>query len=168
SALITACLDTQYGNTATKENYIDYIANRPRVEKLGEHGLFAQTDAPLDLDEIAHEVAHQGNNVWTDIISLRREDAAATGFDNAAAWRDLLRSKAETIARNYKIPMRDFVWYAAFHDEGHHPHVHFVCYSEGKDVLCVAVTAYIHHSDYPIPRTAGRKIWARGGKDYCG
>lgn len=133
SALITACLDTQYGNTATKENYIDYIANRPRVEKLGEHGLFAQTDAPLDLDEIAHEVAHQGNNVWTDVISLRREDAAATGFDNAAAWRDLLRSKAETIARNYKIPMRDFVWYAAFHDEGHHPHVHFVCYSEGRD-----------------------------------
>ncbi len=168
SALITACLDTQYGNTATKENYIDYIANRPRVEKLGEHGLFAQTDAPLDLDAIAYEVAHQGNNVWTDIISLRREDAAATGFDNAAAWRDLLRGKVETIARNYKIPMRDFVWYAAFHDEGHHPHVHFVCYSEGKDVLCVAVTAYIHHSDYPIPRTAGRKIWARGGKDYCG
>lgn len=133
SAAITTCLDTQYGNTATKENYIDYIANRPRVEKLGEHGLFAQTDAPLDLDEIANEVAHQGNNVWTDIISLRREDAAATGFDNAAAWRDLLRGKVETIARNYKIPMRDFVWYAAFHDEGHHPHVHFVCYSEGKD-----------------------------------
>lgn len=69
SALITACLDTQYGNTATKENYIDYIANRPRVEKLGEHGLFAQTDAPLDLDAIAYEVAYQGNNVWTDIIS---------------------------------------------------------------------------------------------------
>lgn len=133
SAAITACLDTQYGNTATKENYIDYIANRPRVEKLGEHGLFAQTDAPLDLEEIANAVAHQGNNVWTDIISLRREDAAATGFDNAAAWRDLLRGKVETIARNYKIPMRDFVWYAAFHDEGHHPHVHFVCYSEGKD-----------------------------------
>lgn len=133
SAAITTCLDTQYGNTATKENYIDYIANRPRVEKLGEHGLFAQTDAPLDLDEIAHEVAHQGNNVWTDIISLRREDAAATGFDNAAAWRDLLRGKMETVARNYKIPVRDFVWYAAFHDEGHHPHVHFVCYSEGKD-----------------------------------
>ena len=133
SAAITACLDTQYGNTATKENYIDYIANRPRVEKLGEHGLFAQTDAPLDLDDIAHEVAHQGNNVWTDIISLRREDAIATGFDNAAAWRDLLRGKVETMARNYKIPLRDFVWYAAFHDEGHHPHVHLVCYSKGNE-----------------------------------
>lgn len=133
SAAITACVDTQYSNTATKENYIDYIANRPRVEKLGEHGLFAQTDAPLDLDEIAHEVAHQGNNVWTDIISLRREDAIATGFDNATAWRDLLRGKVETIARNYKIPLRDFVWYAAFHNEGHHPHVHFVCYSNGNE-----------------------------------
>lgn len=133
SAAITACMDAQYARTSTKENYIDYIANRPRVEKLGEHGLFAQTDARLDLEQIADEVAHQGNNVWTDIISLRRADAEKMGFDNAAAWRDLLRSKVETIARNYKIPMRDFVWYAAFHDEGHHPHVHFVCYSKAKD-----------------------------------
>ena len=133
SAAITACLDGLYGDTATKENYIDYIANRPRVEKLGEHGLFAQTDAPIDLEQTASQVAHQGNNVWTNILSLSRADAEKTGFDNAAAWRDLLRSKVETIARNYKIPLRDFVWYAAFHNEGHHPHVHFVCYSEGKD-----------------------------------
>lgn len=133
SAAITACLDGLYGDTATKENYIDYIANRPRVEKLGEHGLFSQTDAPIDLRQTAEEVAHQGNNVWTNIISLNREDATTTGFDNASAWRDLLRSKVETIARNYKIPIRDFVWYAAFHNEGHHPHVHFVCYSKGKD-----------------------------------
>lgn len=133
SAAITACLDGLYGDTAAKENYIDYIANRPRVEKLGEHGLFSQTDAPIDLSQTAEEVAHQGNNVWTNIISLNREDATTTGFDNASAWRDLLRSKVETIARNYKIPIRDFVWYAAFHNEGHHPHVHFVCYSKGKD-----------------------------------
>ena len=133
SAAITACLDDLYGDTATKENYIDYIANRPRVEKLGKHGLFSQTDAPIDLEQTASQVAHQGNNVWTNIISLSRADAEKTGFDNAAAWRDLLRSKVETIARNYKIPLRDFVWYAAFHNEGHHPHVHFVCYSEGKD-----------------------------------
>lgn len=133
SAAITAGLDSIYGDTATKENYIDYIANRPRVEKLGEHGLFSQTDAPIDLRQTAEEVAHQGNNVWTNIISLNREDAITTGFDNASAWRDLLRSKVETIARNYKIPIRDFVWYAAFHNEGHHPHVHFVCYSKGKD-----------------------------------
>lgn len=133
SAAITACLDGLYGDTATKENYIDYIANRPRVEKLGEHGLFSQTDAPIDLSQTAEEVAHQGNNVWTNIISLNREDATTTGFDNALAWRNLLRSKVETIARNYKIPVRDFVWYAAFHNEGHHPHVHFVCYSKGKD-----------------------------------
>ncbi len=133
SAAITACLDGLYGDTATKENYIDYIANRPRVEKLGKHGLFSQTDAPIDLEQTASQVAHQGNNVWTNILSLSRADAEKTGFDNAAAWRDLLRGKVETIARNYKIPLRDFVWYAAFHDEGHHPHVHFVCYSEGKD-----------------------------------
>ena len=107
SAAITACLDGLYGDTATKENYIDYIANRPRVEKLGKHGLFSQTDAPIDLEQTASQVAHQGNNVWTNIISLSRADAEKTGFDNAATWRDLLRGKVETIARNYKIP-QDF------------------------------------------------------------
>ena len=28
-----------------------------------------------------------------------------------------------------KIPLPDFRWYAAFHNEGCHPHVHMVCYS---------------------------------------
>ena len=32
-----------------------------------------------------------------------------------------------------KIPLDQFRWYAAFHDESHHPHVHMVCYSaDGK------------------------------------
>ena len=28
-----------------------------------------------------------------------------------------------------KIPWEQFRWYAAFHDQGHHPHIHMVCYS---------------------------------------
>lgn len=32
-----------------------------------------------------------------------------------------------------KIPRGQFRWYAAFRDEGHHPHVHIACYSaDGK------------------------------------
>ena len=65
-------------------------------------------------------------NVYTHIISLRREDAARLGYDNAYAWRNLLRSQAETIAENMKIPLTDLRWYAAYHDESYHPHVHMV------------------------------------------
>ena len=34
-----------------------------------------------------------------------------------------------SMAKAMKIPYKDFRWYAAFHNEGHHPHVHIVCYS---------------------------------------
>ena len=34
------------------------------------------------------------------------------------------------MAKAMKIPVDKFYWYAAFHDEGGHPHVHMVCYSE--------------------------------------
>ena len=27
------------------------------------------------------------------------------------------------------IPLNHFRWYAAFHNEGHHPHVHMIAYS---------------------------------------
>ncbi len=40
-----------------------------------------------------------------------------------------MSSNATEIAKSMKIPWEDFRWYAAFHDEGNHPHVHMVCYS---------------------------------------
>ena len=79
--------------------------------------------------KVAQEVdAHRGN-IWTAIYSLRREDAQRLGFDTAARWRDLLRSQAVTLAEGLKIPPTHLKWYAAFHNEGHHPHVHLIAYS---------------------------------------
>lgn len=40
---------------------VTYMAERPGVVKLGGHGLFSQTDDPIDLDKTAEEVAnHEG------------------------------------------------------------------------------------------------------------
>ena len=103
-----------------------YIAKRPRAERRGAHGLFTDADIPINLSKVAEEVANHDGNVWTHIISLRREDAARLGYDNAYAWRNLLRSQAENIAENMKIPLTDLRWYAAYHDESYHPHVHMV------------------------------------------
>ena len=77
-----------------------YIATRPRAEKHGEHGLFGAEDA-VDLEKTLGELkAHEGN-VWTIIYSLRREDAARLGYDNAASWRALLRSKQARLCGSY-------------------------------------------------------------------
>ena len=114
---------------AQRENYVDYIANRPHVQKVGTHGLFTAGDDPLVLSRIADEVANHPGVVWLPIISLKREDAARLGFDNAACWQKLLSSRAMDVAEAMKIPYEQFRWYAAFHDEGSHPHVHMVIYS---------------------------------------
>ena len=133
SEFITRAIEDNYEAIAKRENYVDYIASRPRVQKLGVHGLFTAGDGPLVLSQVADEVAHHPGVVWLPIISLRREDAARLGFDNAERWHKLLSAHAMDMAKAMKIPDAQFRWYAAFHDEGHHPHVHMVCYSaDGK------------------------------------
>ena len=109
--------------------YMRYIATRPRAEKHGEHGLFGAEDT-VGLEKTMDELkAHEGN-VWTIIYSLRREDAVRLGYDNAASWRALLCSKQADFAEALQIPPSQLRWYAAFHDEGAHPHIHMMLWSD--------------------------------------
>lgn len=129
SEFITIALEQNLDKIGDGERYLNYIANRPRVEKLDSHGLFTSGDVPLILSQVADEVADHTGNVWIPIISLRREDAARLGFDNASAWKALLSEKAIEVAENLKIHPDHLKWYAAFHNESHHPHIHMICYS---------------------------------------
>lgn len=63
------------------------------------------------------------------MVSLRREDATRLGYDSAGQWMALLRSKRAMLCKYMKIDSADLRWYAAFHNEGHHPHVHLMVYS---------------------------------------
>ena len=128
SALITLALESNWDRLSSMDGYAKYIALRPRAERLGEHGLFGDNDA-VDLATVADELDHYTGNVWTHIISLHREDAERLGYDHAEAWRTLLRTHRNDIAAAMKIPPEDFRWYAAFHDEGNHPHVHMMAWS---------------------------------------
>lgn len=121
-------IDHNLGDISTKENYTNYIATRPRAERLGEHGLFGDA-TEIDLKEVTKEVGQHVGNVWTHIISLKREDAQRLGFDNAQSWVNLCRAKRNEIADAMKIDPNNLKWYAAYHDEGHHPHIHMVAYS---------------------------------------
>ena len=128
SALIALALETNWDKLPSADGYAGYIALRPRAERLGEHGLFGDGDA-VDLTAVTDELNHYTGNVWMHIISLHREDAARLGYDHAEAWRTLLRTHRNDIAAAMKIPPEDFRWYAAFHDEGNHPHVHMMAWS---------------------------------------
>ena len=128
SSFITLALEQNWNRIQATEGYAKYIALRPRAERLGEHGLFGDNDA-VDLAAVADELDHYTGNVWTHIISLHREDAERLGYNHAEAWRTLLRTHRNDIAAAMKIPPEDFRWYAAFHDEGNHPHVHMMAWS---------------------------------------
>ena len=137
SALITLTLESNWDRVQGMEGYAKYIALRPRAERLGEHGLFGDDDA-VDLAAVADELDHYTGNVWTHIISLHREDAERLGYDHAEAWRTLLRTHRNDIAAAMNIPPEDFRWYAAFHDEGNHPHVHMMAWSAKPNQACLS------------------------------
>lgn len=130
---IDKAIEENVDRIGKKENYIGYIAMRPRVEKSGAHGLFSYSDEHINLSKVAKEVGNHDGIVWTTVISLRREDAEKLGYDNLPAWKTLLRAKSQDLANAMGVPITDMKWYAAFHNESGHPHVHLVSYSTGKE-----------------------------------
>ena len=128
SAFITRALEENWAAVQQSDGYMKYIATRPRAERLGDHGLFSDENG-VDLANAMDELDHYTGNVWTHIISLKREDAARLGYDNAKAWMNLLRANRNDLAAAMNIPPNHFRWYAAYHDEGKHPHVHMMAWS---------------------------------------
>ena len=128
SAFITRALEENWSAVRQSDGYMKYIATRPRAERLGDHGLFGDEDG-VDLKQTMDELDHYTGNVWTHIISLKRGDAARLGYDNARAWMNLFRANRNDIAAAMNIPPNHFRWYATYHDEGDHPHVHMMAWS---------------------------------------
>ena len=112
-----------------RENYVDYVANRPGVKKLGEHGLWNADGKVPVLQNAVDEVAHHPGNVWTPVIAIQRSDAERLGYDSADSWRALICSELDQIAKAYKILPLHLKWYAAFHEKERSVHVHLVIFS---------------------------------------
>ena len=129
SEFITRALEENADEMMHTKTYADYIATRPRAERFGSHGLFTDDGVAVDLKKVSDELNAHTGNVWTAIVSLRREDAERLGYDNGSRWRDMLRSQAQMLSENLRIPMSNLRWFAAFHNESHHPHIHLIAYS---------------------------------------
>lgn len=129
SEFITRTMEDNAYEVMQTKTYADYIATRPRAERFGTHGLFTDDGVQIKLNEVSKELNQYAGNVWTVIISLRREDAERLSFNTGERWRDMLRSQTSLISENFHIPMQNLKWYAAFHNESHHPHVHLMVYS---------------------------------------
>ena len=129
SEFISRAIEDNAAVALNAKTYADYIATRPRAERFGSHGLFTDDGVQVNLKKVSQELNEYGGNVWTVIISLRREDAERLGFDNGSRWRDMLRTQTQALSENLRIPMGHLKWFAAFHNDGHHPHAHLIAYS---------------------------------------
>ena len=129
SEFITRVLEDNVSEVMNSKTYADYIATRPRAQRFSSHGLFTDDGVQVQLSKVSDELNLHEGNVWPVIISLRREDAERLGFDDGVRWRDMLRTQTEALSTNLKIPMENLKWFAAFHNESHHPHVHLIAYS---------------------------------------
>lgn len=109
-------------------NLVEYAAERPGVVKVGKHGLFSSYEN-VDLEIAKQEISTHKGNVWTDIFSLRREDADALGYDSQTPWRNLVMSHIDDIAKAHKIKPENLRWYGAMHNTSYHPHIHLFVYS---------------------------------------
>lgn len=132
SEFISAVLEN-YPHLLSDKTYLDYIATRPRVERIGgKHGLFSSDGVAIDLDEEAEKIRQHEGNVFTMIVSLKRHDAERLGYNYAERWRTLVQNRIDDIAKEYKIPPGALKWFGAFHNESHHPHIHLMLYSIDK------------------------------------
>lgn len=129
SELISTIIERSADVIGNRQNFVGYMAMRPGVQKRGSHGLFNEKDEPIILDRVANEIANHKGNVWSHVVSLRREDAVRLGYDNSEVWRDLVKRHIPDIAKAQRIPICNLKWYAAFHDTTHHPHIHLLVYS---------------------------------------
>ena len=134
SEFIFRAIEDNASEAMQKKTYADYIATRPGVEKIGTHGLFSDEFESINLSQVSDELnAHEGN-VWTMIVSLRREDAERLSYNNANAWRKLCRAHTKELADALRIPQNKLKWYAAFHNQSHHPHIHLIAYTDDPKV----------------------------------
>ncbi len=112
-----------------RENYLDYVANRPGVKAMGEHGLWNAHGKVPSLENAIAEVAQHTGNVWTPIISLSRENAERLGYTDLKNWQELINASITDIAKGYKIRPSHLRWYAALHEKEKHLHVHMIIFS---------------------------------------
>lgn len=128
--MIERALEESFIEETDPKTYADYIATRPRAERIGKHGLFTDEGTEVNLEEVSKDLNKFDGTIWTMIVSLKREDAQKFGFDTGEQWRKMLRARRNEIAEAFRILPTSLKWYGAFHNESHHPHVHLIIYDK--------------------------------------
>jgi hypothetical protein len=134
-------IENEINALSEEDYYIKYIDKRPKS-----HGLFGNLEKEkfTDIDKLAKEMFKISGEktIYKGIISLASEDAVSLGYTTKEKWEEYLNFVMPDIADKLQIPLSKMQWVAAFHMEESHPHVHYMLWSSGKDII----KPYIHTS----------------------
>ena len=130
SELISDIFENHSSQLEGVEKYLEYIGSRPQVKKLTTNGLFNDEEEAINMTKAKQEISSYDGNIYTLIVSMKREDASRLDYDQLESWKLLLRADRNRLAEGLKIDPKNLVWYAAFHDESYHPHVHIMLWSK--------------------------------------
>lgn len=167
--------DQRY-TTKSHADHMGYIATRPRTYKNpGEnHGLMGNLDGE-GLCELSHvwrakkavtDAANEKRDVYRAVVSMTRETADEKGLLDKDAWRDLAERQARIIAEQNGIKLENFRYACAAHNEGGHPHLHFMFWDAGKHAVS---KSYIEHSKIggDIRKAMIKTEFAEEIREYC-
>ena len=140
---------TRDGVDLVRGDMVNYIGNRK-----GSCGLFSDDGVAINLEELSQEITKYQGNVWMLIFSLKRADAERLGYNSSNQWMNLLRSHRNDIAKEMRILPNNLHWYAAYHNNEEHPHVHMMVWSDDPKEAYLSVNG-IHN----IKRTIAGDIF---------
>ena len=142
-----------YIKSGKASGYMRYIATREGVEKLAGNGAVTKgqreliqkllTDFPDAVELFEYEDYCKTPTLGTAsaFISMAldanfHEMDSESGYMQYIATRPRVQKRgghglfSSATAVDLKISLDNFHWYAAFHDEGHHPHIHMMVWSD--------------------------------------
>ena len=65
SEFITRAIEDNAQEVVNRTTYADYIATRPRAERLGNHGLFSDAREEVNLNQVSETLNEHQGNMWT-------------------------------------------------------------------------------------------------------
>ncbi len=116
---------------AQLENYVRYIATREEAEKIDEskRNLPATKNQQKLIRRLIRD-SPSSKEVLEYTVFLRLTTSNALEFISSALEQnlDLTAKQRAMLCRYMKTSSENLRWYAAFHNEDHHPHVHLMVY----------------------------------------
>ena len=108
--------------------YIGYTSSHHKSYTMSSLGLIRSDDDRRKLiEELGKAYCKEGDVFYENVISLRtHKESARYGLNDVEGWNDLLVATLPPIFKKKGLDPNNMIWFADFHSNTEHPHIHLV------------------------------------------